>query len=100
MTDPWTVHESPLGPLTVVLSSSGALKAIRFPGAPQPPPSSKRSAPAVCAQLDEYFGGERTRFELELELEGTAFQVAVWERLRGIPYGSTAGYGEIADDLG
>ena len=99
MTDAWTAYESPLGRLTVVLSSDGAMKAIRFPGAPEPPLESRRPAPAVAAQLDEYFAGARTRFELEVDLAGTTFQVAVWNRLRRIPYGSTAGYGEIAEHL-
>ena len=54
----------------------------------------------MTAQLDQYFAGERRRFELDVELDGTRFQTAVWERLREIPYGSTASYGEIADDLG
>ena len=56
--------------------------------------------PHVTAQLDQYFAGERRRFELEVELAGTRFQAAVWERLREIPYGSTVSYGEIAEGLG
>ena len=59
-----------------------------------------RSMPQVTAQLDQYFAGERRRFDLDVELGGTPFQVAVWERLREIPYGSTASYGEIAAGLG
>jgi methylated-DNA-[protein]-cysteine S-methyltransferase len=57
-------------------------------------------APHVSAQLDEYFVGERTEFALEVELDGTSFQMAVWDRLRRIPYGATVSYGEIAEDLG
>lgn len=100
MTSPWTAYESPLGPLTLVASPAGALTAIRFPGGPAMPAADARAMPPVTAQLDQYFAGERRRFELEVELEGTPFQTAVWERLREIPYGSTVSYGEIADDLG
>jgi methylated-DNA-[protein]-cysteine S-methyltransferase len=99
VTDRWTTYESPLGRLTVILTPNGALRAIRFPGAPAPP-EAPAQGPHVRAQLDEYFAGERTEFELEVELEGTGFQMAVWGRLRRIPYGATAGYGEIAEDLG
>jgi methylated-DNA-[protein]-cysteine S-methyltransferase len=98
VTERWTAYESPLGRLTVVLSPGGALRAIRFPGPPGPP--EPPAAPQVSAQLDEYFAGERTEFELEVELDGTAFQIAVWNRLRRIPYGATVSYGEIAEDLG
>jgi methylated-DNA-[protein]-cysteine S-methyltransferase len=99
MAHPWTAYESPLGRLTIVLSHSGALRAIHFPGGQDLPEADACAMPRVCAQLDQYFAGERRQFELEVELAGTPFQTAVWERLRGIPYGSTAGYGEIADDL-
>lgn len=54
----------------------------------------------VRGQLDEYFGGERTDFDLELAPSGTAFQQRVWAALREIPYGRTASYGEIARRIG
>jgi methylated-DNA-[protein]-cysteine S-methyltransferase len=95
----WFPYESPLGRLTVVLSPAGALWTIGFPGAAPPPGAVRRPAPGVEAQLDEYFAGARQQFELEVELSGSEFQRAVWERLRLIPYGSTAGYGEVAADL-
>ena len=53
----------------------------------------------MSRQLDEYFAGTRRGFELEVELRGTPFQLAVWRRLREIPYGSTVSYGGIVDDL-
>ena len=56
--------------------------------------------PRVTDQLDQYFAGARTRFELDVELAGTPFQLAVWERLREIPYGSTVSYGEVAEEIG
>ena len=100
MTIAGAAYESPLGRLTVVLSPGGALRAIRFPRQAGPPEPPAHPAPRVSAQLDEYFAGERTEFELEVELDGTAFQMAVWNRLRRIPYGATVSYGEIAEGLG
>jgi methylated-DNA-[protein]-cysteine S-methyltransferase len=96
----WTAYESPLGRLTLVLSAGGALRAIHFPGGPGMPEADACATPRATAQLEQYFAGERRRFELQVELEGSRFQTAVWERLREIPYGSTVSYGEIADDLG
>lgn len=55
---------------------------------------------AATAQLDAYFAGELTRFELPLDLAGTAFQQSVWAALRDIPYGETVSYGELAAVLG
>lgn len=51
-------------------------------------------------QLNEYFAGERTRFELELDFTGTAFQKEVWAALLEIPFGETRSYGDIARRIG
>ena len=51
-------------------------------------------------QLREYFDGERTMFELPLDLEqGTPFQRSVWHALRDIPYGVTRSYEDIAANV-
>jgi methylated-DNA-[protein]-cysteine S-methyltransferase len=54
----------------------------------------------AARQLGEYFGGERTEFDLPLAPQGTEFQLAVWTELTQIPYGKTASYGEVARALG
>lgn len=54
----------------------------------------------VKEQLSEYFAGDRTAFELDLDLRGTEFQVRVWNELLSIPSGETRTYGELAADLG
>jgi methylated-DNA-[protein]-cysteine S-methyltransferase len=51
-------------------------------------------------QLDEYFRGERTEFELPLAPQGTPFQQQAWLALREIPFGETITYGEQARRLG
>jgi methylated-DNA-[protein]-cysteine S-methyltransferase len=56
--------------------------------------------PDAVEQLEEYFGGDRTEFDLALELVGTAFQRKVWAALLTIPYGETRSYGEIARQIG
>lgn len=47
-------------------------------------------------QLAEYFTGRRETFDVPLDLRGSPFQLAVWEKLRAIPYGKLRTYGEIA----
>ena len=54
----------------------------------------------VCAQLDEYFAGSRTEFDLPLKMAGSEFQRRVWRALQDIPYGETTSYGEIARRIG
>jgi methylated-DNA-[protein]-cysteine S-methyltransferase len=51
-------------------------------------------------QLDAFFAGELTTFELSLAPSGTAFQMQVWRELTTIPYGKTNSYGQIASRLG
>lgn len=50
--------------------------------------------------LMAYFEGEPVDFKLKFNLEGTEFQKQVWKALCNIPYGETASYGEIANQLG
>ena len=54
----------------------------------------------VVDQLDAYFAGELTDFELELDLQGTEFQRRVWQALLTIPFGETRSYGDIAQQIG
>jgi methylated-DNA-[protein]-cysteine S-methyltransferase len=54
----------------------------------------------VVEQLNSYFAGELTEFQLDLELVGTQFQRRVWSALQTIPYGETRTYGEIAAQIG
>jgi methylated-DNA-[protein]-cysteine S-methyltransferase len=51
-------------------------------------------------QLEEYFSGERDRFNLPLEFDGTEFQKKVWQALLDIPYGETCTYSDIARRVG
>jgi methylated-DNA-[protein]-cysteine S-methyltransferase len=51
-------------------------------------------------QLCEYFAGDRTAFDLPLDLHGSDFQRRCWHALATIPYGQTVSYGEQARRLG
>ena len=54
----------------------------------------------VQKQLDEYYSGERTEFDLPLEPAGTPFQRSTWLALREIPYAETINYGQLALRVG
>ena len=54
----------------------------------------------VQRQLQEYFAGSRTSFDLPIKPKGTPFQLAVWQALEEIPYGETRTYGNIAAAIG
>jgi methylated-DNA-[protein]-cysteine S-methyltransferase len=55
---------------------------------------------AASVQLDEYFAGTRTEFDVPLDPVGSPFQQQAWAVLRTIPYGETITYGEQARRLG
>jgi len=55
----------------------------------------------VAEQLEQYFAGERTGFDVPLAFDrGTPFQHDVWRALTEIPYGETISYGELARRIG
>jgi methylated-DNA-[protein]-cysteine S-methyltransferase len=55
---------------------------------------------AARDQLEQYFAGERTRFDLPLASSGTPFQRAVWQAIAAVPHGATISYGELARRIG
>ncbi len=55
---------------------------------------------SAVEQLEQYFAGERTVFDLPLKLTGTPFQKKVWRALQRIPFGQTRSYGQIAGSIG
>ena len=54
----------------------------------------------IKKQLDEYFLGKRTIFNIKINPKGTDFQKLVWSELQNIPYGETKSYSEIAAAAG
>lgn len=96
----WARVATPWGEFHASADGRGIAK-LRFPGAPP----GEMAAPTpvlekLARELREYFQGVRTTFDLPLFLQGTKFQIAVWEELRRIPYGTTVSYGELARRVG
>jgi methylated-DNA-[protein]-cysteine S-methyltransferase len=97
----WHRVDSPLGELQLV-GDGRALTRLEM--SPRSVPSGASHDPEAFAdaeeQLDAYFAGELTEFDLPLAPAGSGFQLAVWAALTRIPYGETASYGEIAAEVG
>jgi methylated-DNA-[protein]-cysteine S-methyltransferase len=93
---------SPVGTWTVEGTEFG-LTRVFMPHETAPAASPLPSAPVALAarQLDEYFAGTRTDFNVSLaETSATAFQYDVWRVLRSLPYGSVATYRRVAELAG
>src|SRR6476469_7878267 len=101
----WTLTDSPVGELRLV-EQGGSITAIEFtPFREEGRAIGDRddTHPVLVeavAQLRAYFAGERQEFDLPLAPVGSDFQQRVWEQLRGIGYGETASYGQVAGRLG
>jgi len=93
-------YQSPIG-LVEIAGTDAALTGLSFvesrPRKPGDEPPLLRDA---LRQIDEYFLGRRTEFSIPLKTEGTSFQEDVWRALRGIGYGMTASYQDIARTVG
>ena len=54
----------------------------------------------AVSQLQDYFEGKRTKFDLKINPKGTEFQRKVWQELMNIPFGKTINYLDLAKKLG
>ncbi|MCZ7587580.1 MAG: methylated-DNA--[protein]-cysteine S-methyltransferase [Gaiella sp.] len=108
----YDVIESELGPLLAAVTDHG-LARISFDPEPERELEllarlagprvlrSPRALDETRRELDAYFAGRRTAFDLELDLRGLpAFTLRVLGELAKVPYGQTATYGELAERAG
>ncbi|MDA8230186.1 MAG: methylated-DNA--[protein]-cysteine S-methyltransferase [Magnetospirillum sp.] len=90
-------YNSPVGPLAIA-EEDGRIVSVDWGW-----PAAAEETPLLVAardQLEEYFAGRRTAFDLPLDPPGTDFQRRVWSALTEIPFGETATYGALATRLG
>jgi methylated-DNA-[protein]-cysteine S-methyltransferase len=101
----YTYFDSPIGKI-LIAGTSTALTHIHFVGGvhPMEPDGDwQRDSEffkAAIEQLQAYFEGKLKIFDLPLRLEGTDFQLEVWNALKEIPYGKTVSYADIARRIG
>lgn len=95
---------SPVGPLTLVSESEG-LCGLYFEAHQHPPRyigvelDDDPIIDLATRELQEYFDNRRERFSVPLYLEGTEFQIKVWQQLQEISYGETLRYRDIAEQM-
>lgn len=91
---------SPIG-LLEVRGDRDEVTSIRFVVRAEEAADTAADAVHICLrQLEEYFQGKRTAFQVPLKRTGTPFQRQVWSRGEAVPFGRTAVYRDIAASLG
>ncbi len=101
----YTYFESPIGQMLLV-GTTRALTHIHFVDGRHPMKieadwqADDEIFTEAIAQLQAYFEGKLKTFDLPLQLEGTDFQLEVWNALKEIPYGKTVSYADIAKRIG
>lgn len=97
-----TQISSPLGPLTIT-GSAHAVESVGWDFDDTPATATPIRSCALldeCAkQLQAYFNGRLTAFDIPVAPAGTAFQQRVWQRLMDISFGQTLSYGQLAQRL-
>jgi methylated-DNA-[protein]-cysteine S-methyltransferase len=101
----WSVIESPFQPFAAWVDEEGRLLRfhLRAIGAARVDPEAENNTvklTEVQRQVDEYAGGKRRDFDLELMAEGPEFEKKVWAALVEIPFGVTTSYGAVAKRIG
>ncbi len=92
--------DSPLGNILLEADDKG-ITIVQFSWAEGVAAESTNTILNQCAQeLKEYFNDKRMFFTVPLSLNGTDFQMRVWEELQSIPYGTTTTYLKMAQKLG
>ena len=105
-----SLFDSPLGPLYACATADGLRRlefvrdACHFGTLEGPSEDNDPAGRAVVdeteRQLIEYLEGDRREFDLPLILEGSEFQVRVWQAIARIPYGEVLSYAEVAAAAG
>ena len=93
-------YKSPLGPIKMVGNQDCILTLDFVEEELSSDPDLPFCLKAGFKQIDEYFKGNRSKFLLNLNPEGTKFQRSVWRQLKKIPYGEVVSYRQIANAIG
>lgn len=92
------VIATPVGHLRID-ANARAITGVNRTTEPLTPPSTVLLADCT-RQLEAYFAGKLTAFDLPIQLEGSPFRMKVWEALCTIPYGETCSYADLACMIG
>jgi methylated-DNA-[protein]-cysteine S-methyltransferase len=92
-------YSSPVGDL-LIESEEEKILTVAFLKDTRQEEHKTKATDQCIKELDEYFFKGRKFFTVDLDLQGTAFQVKVWNELLNIPYGQTISYEELAVRVG
>ncbi len=94
-------YSSPCGKLHLLIEmEEDTIMGISFCAPQEPSRPENELETELLRQLDAYFEGKLTEFDLPFFATGTVFQLLVWEELIKIPCGQTITYGELAERIG
>jgi methylated-DNA-[protein]-cysteine S-methyltransferase len=97
------VVSSPVGKLRLIASDKGLVaidvRNVKTSSDEVKNVAAQKILSATKKQLEQYFAGKRTAFDLPLDLEGTDFQQLAWRALCRIPFGKTISYGDQAKNI-
>ena len=94
-----TYYNSPLGWIEIQASCDAICSVVVCNERKNDKHSDSPLLTKCVQQLDEYFAGKRTCFDLPVKQKGTPFQQKVWNALLEIPFGKTVSYGDVAKML-
>lgn len=92
-------HQTPIG-IALITADDDHITSIYLPEGEFEITETKSPLLKIAIkQLDEYFEGKRTVFDLPVKQTGTAFQQTVWDELSKIAYGKTISYQQQARNM-
>ena len=94
-----TYYHSPLGWIEIQVSRDAVTSLVFCNDRKKNEDNGSEILVKCVRQLDEYFGGQRTIFDVPVEQKGTPFQQSVWNVLTDIPFGRTVSYSDVAKML-
>jgi len=92
-------HNTPLGTVQITADDEFITSVLVEPKTLEEPIGNHLLLSLVIEQLDEYFAGKRTVFDLPLQQPGTPFQQEVWQELLEINYGKTISYAQLSKQM-
>jgi methylated-DNA-[protein]-cysteine S-methyltransferase len=98
-TDPQAAIKTPVGLVRIFSNGTAVVGLDIVVDGKAVTPKDSISAQAA-EELAAYFGGNTAKPKIKLQLEGTAFQKAVWAELEKLGFGQQASYKEIAERVG
>ncbi len=93
------VIDTSIGPVKLVADEEAIIEIV-FNAQEESLSSDSPIINQCITELEEYFEGTRTTFDVPIKIGGTEFQNKVWNELLKIPYGKTISYSELAIRLG